>query len=112
MTFSAVFQFTVGDEAGKGRFLIEHYNEHQQFYKALLGQTPPVVTTNLPIQSMEDPQRWLAAHQSMSQSVWSGLGGGQSTDFGTLDWSSHSQVQDWFNLHLLWHKVVRDALGL
>lgn len=110
MAFSAVFQYRLDDEAGKGRFLIEHYIEHQNFYKSLLDQG--FVATNYPIQRMEDPQRWLAAHQEMSQSVWTGLGGGQSTDFGTLDWQSPSQVQDWFRLHLLWHQQVGQALGL
>lgn len=108
MAFSAVFQYRLDDEAGKGRFLIEHYIEHQNFYKALLDQG--FVSTNLPIQRMDDPERWLAAHQQMSQSVWTGLGGGQSTDFGTLDWGSPSQVQDWFRLHLLWHQQVAQVL--
>lgn len=112
MSFSAVFQFKVGDEAGKNRFLLEHYVEHQMFYKTLLGQTPSVVTLNYPIQRMDNEQEWLASHQRMSQAVWSGLGGGQSTNFETLDWSNPGQVQDWFNLHALWHQSVRDALGL
>ena len=94
------------------RFLLEHYVEHQQFYKTLLAQTPSVVTVNLPIQRMEDPQDWLAAHQEVSQSVWSGLGGGQSTDFGRLDWKDPNKVQDWLQIHSDWHRSVRNALGL
>lgn len=112
MSFSAVFQFRVGDEGGKNRFLLEHYVEHEQFYKALLGQTPSVRTVNYPIQRMDSEKDWLAAHQKMSQSVWTGIGGGQSTDFESLDWKNPAQVQDWFNLHALWHKSVRDSLGL
>lgn len=112
MAFSAVFQFRQGDEAGKNRFLLEHYIEHVKFYNALLAQTPSVVTVNYPIQTMDKPQDWLAAHQAMSQAVWSGIGGGQSTDFGTLDWTNAGQVQDWMNVHQLWHQQVRDSLGL
>lgn len=112
MAFSAVFQFQVNDDAGRNRFLLEHYVEHIQFYKALLGQTPSVITVNYPIQTMDDPKTWLGKHQEMTQSVWSGIGGGQATDFGTLDFNDKNQVLDWFNLHQLWHKQVRDSLGL
>ncbi len=86
MAFSATFQFSPSDEQGKHRFLLEHYLEHMEFYRALLAQSPSVKTVNYPIQRMDDPQTWLAAHQEMTQSVWSGLGGGQTTDFGTLNW--------------------------
>lgn len=110
MAFADVWQFMVGDEPGKNRWLLEHYLEHQQFYKGLLDIS--VVTVNYPLQHMDNPQDWLGAHQEVSQSVWSGLGGGQSTDFSTLDWKSPAAVQDWMNLHQLWHKTVRDALGL
>jgi hypothetical protein len=112
VAFSAVFQFVPGDPGGMSRFLLEHYVEHMQFYDSLLGRTPSVVTVNYPIQRMEDPEEWLASHQLMSQSVWTGLGGGQSTDFGRLDWKNPNQVQDWFNLHRQWHASVRDSLGL
>lgn len=112
MAFSELWKFMPKDEEGKNRWLLEHYLEHQQFYRELAGQTPAVATVNYPIQRMEEPRAWLAAHQEMSQSVWSGIGGGQSTDFGSLDWDNDSQVQDWFNLHQLWHKTVRDALSL
>lgn len=112
MAFSAVFQFVPGDEQGKHRFLLEHYLEHMEFYRALLAQSPSVKTVNYPIQRMDDPQTWLAAHQEMTQSVWSGLGGGQTTDFGTLNWADETQVQDWMDLHNGWHAQVRNALGL
>lgn len=112
MSFSSIFQFIPGDDAGMNAWLLEHYIEHQSFYKALLGQTPSVITANYPIQRMDDPDGWLAAHQEMSQSVWSGLGGGQSENFGKLDWKKPSEVQDWLYSHYLWHKTVRDSLGL
>lgn len=112
MAFSSVWQFVVGDEAGKGRWLLEHYLEHQQFYRALLAQSPSFASVNYPLQRMEDPTKWLGAHQEESQSVWTGIGGGQSTDFGTLNWSSPTEVQDWMNLHQLWHAQVRTSLGL
>lgn len=112
MSFSAVFQFKVGDEGGKNRFLLEHYIEHRQFADVLLGQTPPSIPLDYPIQRMEDEGVWLDAHQKMSQSVWTGLGGGQSVDFRSLNWRDENQVQDWFNLHQLWHKAVREVLGL
>lgn len=112
MAFSALFQFAPGDEQGKSRWLLDHYMEHQQFYRALLTQSVSITTVNYPIQRMEEPKNWLAAHQNMSQSVWSGLGGGQSTDFGTLDWDDPTQVQEWMKIHALWHQVVRDSLGL
>lgn len=112
MAFSAVFQFRVGDEQGKNRFLLEHYVEHRMFADKLLAQTPPFRATDLPIQTMDDEKRWLAAHQQMSQSVWTGIGGGQMIDLETLDWKNPNQVNDWFNLHALWHKSVRDSLGL
>lgn len=111
-SFNAVFQFVPGDTAGMNRFLLAHYLEHQQFYRTLLAQTPSVVTTNLPLQRMDDAKGWLAAHQQVSQSVWTGIGGGQSTDFGRLDWADSQKVQDWLQIHGDWHKQVRDALGL
>ena len=94
------------------RWLLEHYLEHMQFYRTLLEQTPSVTTINYPIQRMEDPKAWLGAHNKMSQSVWSGIGGGQSTDFGDLDWADPTKVQDWMEIHSQWHKQVRDSLGL
>ena len=112
MSFSAVWQFYPKDYGGLNRFLLEHYVEHRRFCDALLGQTPSFAAVDLPIQRMDDPKKWLAAHQQMSQSVWTGIGGGQSTDFGTLDWESPTQVEDWQNTHQLWHKTVRDSLGL
>jgi len=112
MAFSAVFQFRVGDEAGKNRFLLEHYTEHRQFTDKLLAQTPPFRAIDLPIQRMDSVQDWMAAHQRMSQSVWTGIGGGQMIDLETLDWNNQNQVRDWFNLHALWHRSVRDSLGL
>lgn len=112
MTFSAVFQFAPGDAKGMQAWLLEHYLEHMEFYRTLLAETPSIVTVNLPIQRMEEPEGWLAAHQQMSQSVWSGIGGGQSTDFGDLDWQDQQKVQDWMNEHALWHKAVRESLGL
>ncbi len=112
MTFSAVWQFVPGDEGGMNRFLLEHYVEHQQFINALAGMAEPFIAIDLPIQRMDTPRDWLAAHQEMSQSVWTGIGGGQSTDFGTLDWENSGAVQDWQNLHQLWHQTVRDSLGL
>jgi hypothetical protein len=110
MAFSAVFQWLPGDEGGLNRFLLEHYVEHQQFYKALLSLG--VRTTNLPIQRIENWPDWLAAHQQVSQSVWTGLGGGQSTDFGTVRYDEPTAMQDWMQFHSLWHKAVRDSLGL
>ena len=112
MAFSAVFQFALGDEAGKGRWLLEHYLEHNQFTQALATQTITITSVSYPIQRMQDPERWLEAHQQISQNQWSAAGGGQSTDFGTLDWSDSDAVQDWMNLHALWHKSMRDTLGL
>ena len=112
MAFSAVFQFVVGDEAGKGRWLLEHYLEHQQFYKALLGQSPSYASVNYPLQTMDDPEKWLEAHQEVSQSVWTGINGGQSVDFAHLNWSHPTEVQDWLNYHKLWHDSVRATLGL
>lgn len=112
MAFSSTFQFIPGDEAGKNRWLLDHYLEHMQFYRTLLGQTPSVVTVNYPLQRMEEPRAWLDAHQKMSQSVWSGIGGGQSADFGDVDWENPQKVQDWMNIHGLWHQQVREALGL
>lgn len=112
MAFSAVFQFIPGDSAGMNRFLLDHYLEHQEFYRSLLGQNPSVVTANYPIHRMENPTVWLAAHQEMSQSVWSGIGGGQSVDFGRVDWSDPDKLQDWMQAHADWHRTVRDALDL
>lgn len=112
MAFSAVFQFAPGDEKGLQRFLLEHYLEHQQFYKTLLGQSPSIPTANYPIQRLESWESWLGAHQEMSQSVWSALGGGQSTDFSRLKYDSAEAVQDWLNYHAQWHEVVRESLGL
>lgn len=110
MAFSALFQFSPKDEAGKGRWLLEHYLEHMQFYRALLAQG--VITVNYPLERMDNDRDWLAAHNEESQSVWSGIGGGQSTDFGSVNWDDQNAADDWHNLHQLWHKQVRDALGL
>lgn len=112
MAFSALFQFIPGDDAGMNAWLLEHHIEHQALYKALMGQTPTVITTNLPLQRIDAPDVWLAAHQAMSQSVWSGLGGGQSENFAKLDWKKPTEVQDWLYSHYLWHRNVREQLGL
>lgn len=110
MAFSAVFQFVPGDEGGMNRFLLEHYVEHQQFYKTLLATG--VRTVNYPIQRLESWDDWLGAHQEMSQSVWSGLGGGQSTDFSRLKYTDPNAIQDWLQFHADWHATVRQSLGL
>lgn len=110
MAFDSVFQFKQGDEGGKNRFLLEHYLEHMEIYRALAAQG--IATVNYPIQTMEEPNEWLAAHQTMSQSVWSGIGGGQSTDLGRVDWNDAQQMQDWMVLHRDWHRSVRNSLGL
>jgi len=112
VAFSALFQWLPGDSLGLQRFLLEHYLEHRLFTDTLLGQTPPVLTVEYPIQQMEDPNRWLTDHQRMSQSVWAGIGGGQSTDFERLDWNDKVAVQDWQLLHAAWHQSVRDSLNL
>lgn len=112
MAFSAVFQFAPGDQQGLNRFLLEHYLEHRAFSKALLAQNPSIPTTDYPIQRIENWETWLGAHQEMSQSVWSALGGGQSTDFSRLKYESPEAVQDWLNYHAQWHTTVREALGL
>ena len=112
MTFSAVSQWLPGDELGLQRFLIEHYLEHRLFTATLLSESPPVQTVEYPIQTMFDPRDWLSEHQQMSQSVWTGIGGGQCTDFESLDWNDAAQVQDWQLLHAAWHQSVRDSLNL
>lgn len=110
MALTSTFQWLPGDDAGLNRFLLDHYVEHQQFYKTLLGVG--VRTVNYPIQRLESWPDWLAAHQKMSQSVWTGLGGGQSTDFGRVKHEDPGAMQDWMQVHSLWHKVVRDSLGI
>lgn len=112
MTFSAVFQWIPGDQLGLQRFLLEHYVEHRIFADTLLGQSPSIITVDLPIQTMVDPTQWLTDHQRMSQSVWSAIGGGQSTDFERLDWEDSVAVEDWQLLHAAWHQSVRDSLNL
>lgn len=121
MAFSAVFQWLPGDKGGLNRFLLEHYVEHQTFYKTLLDQATPVKSINYPIQKigavsgaegMDNWPDWLWAHQAMSQSVWSGLGGGQSADFGSVKYQDPVAMQDWMQRHAAWHAVVRQSLGL
>lgn len=112
MTFAAVAQWVPGDVIGLQRFLIEHYVEHRLFAATLLAQSPAIRTVDYPIQTMDSPRAWLAAHQQISQSVWTGLGGGQSTDFETVNWDDPIQVQDWQQLHAAWHQSVRDSLNL
>lgn len=94
------------------RFLLDHYVQHRRYVDALLGQTPPFRAVDLPIQRLETWPDWLAAHQQMSQSVWTGLGGGQSVDFGSLKYDDPSALQDWMLYHYDWHKVVDESLGL
>ena len=112
MTFSVVYQWVPGDTIGLQRFLIEHYLEHRLFTSTLLGQTPPVKTVEYPLQTMDSPREWLAAHQQVSQSVWTGIGGGESTDFETVNWDDPIQVADWQQLHAAWHESVRSSLNL
>ena len=112
MAFSALNMFAKGDEQGKNRWLLEHYLEHRAFADALLKQTPPFAPTDLPIQTMENPRIWLDAHQQVSQSQWTGIGGGQSTDLASVNWDDWDQVLDWFQFHSDWHYQMRTALGL
>ena len=112
MSFSTLYKFAIGDDKGRERWLLEHFLEHMNFYRTLLGQTPSFKSVLYPIQRMEDPKEWLRVHNRMSQSVWTGAGGGQSIDLETLDWNSPTQVQDWFQLHRDWHYNVRTTLNL
>ena len=112
MAFSALFQFMPGDPVGQDKWLLEHYLEHQMFYRELLAQTASIVTTNYPIQRMRDSKSWLAAHNEMSQSVWSGIGGGQSPDLGSVNWDDPKELQDWLEYHAAWHASVRESLNL
>src|SRR2546426_11207075 len=112
MAFSALFEFVPGDEAGKGRWLLEHYIEHRRFADALLAQTPSVASLDYPIQRMENAPDWLAAHQKMTGSVNAGLGLGAAPDFERLDFEDENALHDWFVRHSLWHKASRDSLGL
>lgn len=110
MAFSSLTQYFPGDEDGKQRWLLEHYLEHQQMYLALMALG--FVSINLPIQHMEDPPSWLAAHALVSQSVWTGIGGGQSVDLERVDWDKSDELLDWFNIHASWHFQARQSLGL
>lgn len=113
MTFSTTFQFFYGDDAGRQKWLLDHYLEHKLFYTTLLSNT--VITTILPIQKMENPQSpadWLNAHQRVSQSVWTGIGGGQMIDLERVDWSNASMLQSWLERHGRWHAEVRNVLSL
>ncbi|HLZ34253.1 MAG TPA: hypothetical protein VKP13_09555, partial [Nitrospira sp.] len=93
MAFSALTDWKFGDEKGLQSFLLEHYLEHRLMHDALLalGFEP----VDYPLQNMDDPDQWLNAHQLVSQSIWTGTGGGQSVDLATLDWKSERQVDDW-----------------
>lgn len=110
MAFSALTQYLPGDEEGKQRWLLEHYLEHQEMYRALLAQN--YASVNLPIQHMEEPKAWLAAHQLVSQSQWTGIGGGQSVNLEDVNWDKSDELLDWFNIHTSWHYQARQALGL
>jgi len=114
MAFSAVSNFVVGDEAGKQRWLLEHYAEHQIFNGAIQTTTISISAgiSEYPIQRMEDQEVWLLTHQRMHQALWSALGAGIGADLATLDWKKESQVYDWLNLHAQIHADIRGALGL
>lgn len=112
MAFSALFQWVPGDERGLNRFLLEHYIEHRLFADTLLGQTPSVRTLDYPLQHMDRPRDWLGAHQKVSQSVWTGIGGGQTTDLESVNWDDPGALQDWQQIHLAWHQQVRSSLNL
>jgi hypothetical protein len=110
MAFSTITQYLPGDEQGKQRWLLEHYLEHKQIGQALMALG--FVPVDLPLQHMETPPFWLAAHQLVSQSQWTGIGGGQSVDLERVDWEKSDQLLDWFNIHTSWHYQARQALGL
>lgn len=112
MSFASTFQFVPGDEGGMNRFLLDHYVQHRRYVDSLLALTPSYRAVDLPIQRVQDWKDWLAAHQQMSQSAWTGIGGGQSTDFGSLNYNDPSAWQDWFLYHKLWHQSVDTSLGL
>lgn len=112
MTFSVIGHHVPQDEAGWGQWFLTHAREHRLFTDTLLGQTPPVKTAEFPIETMADPKQWLEAHSEMSQSVWTGLGGGQSLELGQVNWNDPLQLEEWFLDHDRWHHLVREALGL
>lgn len=112
MTFSAIAGEMPKDEAGWGQWFLEHAREHRSFTGVLLAQTPSVATAEFPIDRMDDPEDWLNAHMEMSQSVWSGAGGGQCTDLRTVEWSDEQQLNQWLLVHEQWHATMRDTLGL
>lgn len=112
MSFSAIASHMPRDEIGWGQWHLAHAREHREFTDALLGQTPPVPSIEFPIERQGNVGDWLIAHQEMSQSVWSGAGGGQSQDFRTVDWTKDEEVNVWLLDHAKWHAQMRDALGL
>lgn len=112
MSFSAIARLMPEDQAGWGQWHLEHAREHRIFTGTLLAQSPPVSTTEYPIETMDDPEPWLRAHMEMSQSVWSGIGGGQSPELRNVDWGNLEQLQDWLLEHDRWHSQVRTTLGL
>lgn len=94
------------------RWLLEHYFEHLRLAQALAERANPVSVVVLPIDRMQDPDRWNSDHQRMTQAVWSGLGGGVTTDFEHVDWSDPISLGYFFDLHAQWHRMVRTELGL
>ena len=112
MSFSVFARHMPQDDAGWGTWFLEHAREHRIFTDTLLGQAPPVASAEFPIETMGDTEPWLNAHQEMSQSVWSGAGGGESIDLRTVDWKDKNQVEQWLLTHDRWHASVREALGL
>lgn len=112
MSFSVVARYVPQDVAGWGSWFLQHAQEHRLITDTLLGQSPPVATVEYPIERMGDVSAWLDAHMQMSQSVWSGIGGGQSPDLRTVKWDDPSALNQWFLQHDRWHATVRTALGL
>ena len=112
MSFSVIAKNSPVDDAGWGRWHLEHAREHRQMTGALLSQSPPVASIEYPIERMVDVNAWLNAHQEMSQSVWSGAGGGESPDFRTVDWKDEKDLANWLIIHAQWHSQMRTTLGL
>ena len=112
LTFQAVSQWKPGDDAGLQRFLLEHYLEHRLFTDYFLGLPVPIKTLEYPLQTMVNPQQWLADHQMVSQSQWSAAGCGESVDLERVNWGEPRQVQDWQIYHAAWHASLRDSLNL
>jgi hypothetical protein len=103
------------DPDGLGIWLLEHYQEHLQFVRMGLQQTPIQNIPDLDIAIMsQEPERreeWLSSHMDIHENLrnWTNV---QGVDLATVDFDNSDSWFLWMDAHAQEHRAIRSALNI